>query len=95
MQKGMAEGLQQGLQKGMRQGLRQGLQQGRQEGIKQGSLQQAREAVIEVLRARFAPLPNSLLKKIQQIAQMAVLSQLLKKAAVVESLEAFEQQLQE
>jgi hypothetical protein len=91
MQKGMAEGLQQGLQKGMRQGLRQG----RQEGIKQGSLQQAREAVIEVLRARFAPLPNSLLKKIQRIAQVEVLSQLLKKAAVVESLEAFEQQLQE
>lgn len=77
---------------GIQKGIQVGMEKGMQTGMKQGSLQQAREAVIQVLQVRFSQLPPFLTGKIQQIEQQEVLSELLK-MAVIESLEVFEQRL--
>ena len=82
-------GLQQGLQEGLQQGLQEGLQQGLQQGLRQGLLQKSREAVIEILEARFEVVPQSIVEIINDVDDLSILKMLLKKAATVQALEDF------
>jgi len=72
---------------------RMGRDEGRDEGIQLGILQQAREAVVEILRTRFKRIPKTLVTMIQKIEDQAFLSKLLKEAVLVDSLKTFRQQL--
>jgi len=63
---------------------------GREEGLQLGVLLNSRKSVIKVLRARFKRVPGSLKNTIQAIDEESLLSKLLVKAALAESLEAFE-----
>ncbi|MHB8765996.1 MAG: transposase, partial [Deferrisomatales bacterium] len=71
-----------------------GLEKGIQQGIQQGIHQRAHTAVIEVLETRFGVVPQSVAEAVGQVTQEAVLSMLLKRAVVVESLDAFREDLQ-
>ncbi len=63
----------------------------REEGMQQGILQSAREAVIDILDARFEVVPGSIVKTINGIDEPSVLKMLLKKGATVGSLPEFKQ----
>ena len=62
---------------------------------RRGMQQQGKEDAIDVLRARFALVPDILVDRINQIEDLAILKQLLLKASVVESIETFQQFLDE
>lgn len=85
--------VQEWIDEGIQQGRQQGRQEGRQEGIRQGVRENAQEAVREVLEARFHLVPDELANSIGKIDKVAVLHKLLKKAAVVNSLEEFKEAL--
>jgi predicted transposase/invertase (TIGR01784 family) len=85
IQKGKEEGLQQGMQRGMQQGIQQGLQEGK--------LEKSREAIVEVLEARFGPLPASVRGRLSAIVDVVTLEGLLKKAATAPSLAEWEKGL--
>ncbi len=70
--------------------MQQGLQQGMQQGLQQGELKQAREDVLDILLARFRQITNDIANLINRLNNVAILKDLLKKAAVADSLEAFE-----
>ncbi|NER34150.1 MAG: transposase [Oscillatoria sp. SIO1A7] len=63
------------------------------DGIEQGTLQTARKAIGDVLEARFSVVPDNLTATLDGIDDKAWLKQLLKRAAIAPSLEAFEQVL--
>lgn len=84
---GIAKGIQQGIQQGVKQGVKQGVRQG----VKQGALMTAREALIEVLKARFASIPEELRKSVEQTEDVAVLKEMLKRAATAGSVEEVQQ----
>ena len=65
------------------------LEEGVQKGIHQGVLQNAREAVIEILEVHFDVVPTSIVKIIKGIDDPSILKVLHKKAATVNSLEEF------
>jgi len=69
--------------------------QGIQKGLQQGILQKSREALIEVLKARFQRVPKPLRAKIETMEEVSQLSTLLREAAVVDSLALFAQRLQQ
>ncbi len=81
--------------KGIEKGLQQGLQQGTQHGLQLGILQTLRENVIDILETRFQTVPSTLLKMIQAIDDNSLLSRLHREAVLVESLEQFEQLVDE
>ncbi|WP_028325303.1 hypothetical protein [Desulfatirhabdium butyrativorans] len=89
LQKGIEKGLQKGIEKGLQKGIREGLQKGIRTGIEKGELKNAREAVIEALRARFEKVPAPLTSVIRKIDDRSVLKTLLRKAVTVGSLEDF------
>jgi len=97
IEKGREEGLEEGLEKGRDEGRDEGLEEGRDEGrnegIQLGILQQAREAVVDILRTRFKRIPKTLVTMIQKIEDQTFLSKLLKEAVLVDSLKTFKQQL--
>ena len=62
-----------------------------QQGMQQGILQSAREAVIDILEARFEVVPGSIVKTINGMDEPSVLKMLLKKGATVGSLPEFKQ----
>ena len=65
-----------------------------QQGLQQGLRQKAYDAVIEVLETRFGVVPASVTGALARGCDEAVLSMLHKRAVVVESLEAFREDLQ-
>lgn len=71
------------------QWLEQGVQKGLQKGMQQGELAEARAAVVEVLEARFGVFARSLKSRVDAIEDVPVLKELLRRAAVVESVESF------
>ena len=75
---------------GIQKGIQQGVQQGIQQGIQQGLLKKSREAIIEILEARFEKMSSTIVITINSIEELAVLDDLLKKAATVTSLDEFE-----
>jgi hypothetical protein len=70
---------------------RTALAKGVQQGVQQGVLQKSPEAVVEILATRFRRVSKVLQKKIQTLNDTSLLSQLLKEAVLVESIQAFEQ----
>jgi len=60
-----------------------------------GVLQNAREAVVEVLTLRFSNVPTSLVERIEQLDDPAELKGLLRKATTADSLDDFEMELAE
>ena len=74
---------------------RRAIQQGIEQGIEQGIIQEAQEAVLEVLRTRFEAVPQTIITKLQNIGNPTKLRLLLKQAVIVGSLEEFEQMIVE
>jgi hypothetical protein len=77
------------------EGLQEGLQKGLQEGLEVGMLRKSKEAVIEILEARFDLVPRSISTAINAIEDLVSLKALLRKAATVESLDRFNQLMHE
>lgn len=73
---------------------RVGIKKGIQQGIQQGELNTLREALLEVLIARFGEPPSSLIAAISAIADPVVLKNLLKLGITTPSPEVFEKSLQ-
>jgi hypothetical protein len=72
---------------------RRAIERGRAEGLQQGRLEDAREAVIDNLEARFKHVPEAFHAAIQGVQDVDRLRELRKHAAVTPSLEAFQQSL--
>jgi flagellar biosynthesis/type III secretory pathway protein FliH len=77
----------------MKEGLRQGRQEGRQEGRQQGQIEAARDAVIEILEARFKKIPAGLKRTLKALDDRKQLKLLLRQAATVATLKDFERRL--
>jgi hypothetical protein len=67
----------------------------KQEGIQEGILQNAREAVLEVLETRFEVVPLEVIEAVNQIEDTPLLKQLLKQAIAIPSIEEFQQVLEQ
>ena len=70
-------------------GIKKGMQKGMQQGMQQGILQSAREAVMDILELRFGVVPESMLKRLNEIHDPSILKMLHRKAVKVDSLEGF------
>jgi flagellar biosynthesis/type III secretory pathway protein FliH len=79
-----------GIEQGVQQGVQQGLQQGIEQGRELGELIATRDAVVEILRARFAQVPSFLIEALKGIKDRWLLRDILKQAAIVQSLEEFQ-----
>jgi hypothetical protein len=71
-----------------KRGLQKGLEKGRQEG-RQEEMAHARADVISILEARFGDVPELLAQRIKALDDLAKLRQLLTKAAITDSMDAF------
>lgn len=87
-------GMKRGMEKGMQQGLQEGLLQGLQQGLQQGSLKTLHDDIIEILNARFDVVPASIITAVNMKEDISLLKSLLKKAAIVESLDTFQYALE-
>lgn len=68
---------------------------GIKKGLQQGLIEKSREDIVEVLKVRFAVVPNSIVTCIDEMEDLALLKTLLKKAATVESIDAFRDVLEQ
>ncbi|NER22559.1 MAG: hypothetical protein F6J96_18035 [Symploca sp. SIO1C2] len=66
---------------------------GMQRGIQQGTVQTAHEWLLEVLTVRFEVVPPEVTEAINQIEDVSVLKQLLRKAITITSMVEFQQSL--
>jgi hypothetical protein len=74
---------------GIEKGIAKGIQQGIQQGQATGKTRKAREAILEVLSARFGAVPDSLSPSLEPLSDPDHLTQLLRLAATCPSLDAF------
>ncbi|MBL7064195.1 MAG: Rpn family recombination-promoting nuclease/putative transposase [Anaerolineae bacterium] len=91
IEEGMQRGIQQGMQQGMQRGIQQGMQRGIQQGMQQGLLADAREALVDILEARFEKVPRDMLEVIKQSKDVSILKRLRRKAVMVRSMQEFAQ----
>ena len=70
---------------------RLGIKKGIEKGIEKGTLKNAREAVIDVLEARFEVVPKSMMNNIKKMDDTAVLKMLHEEAIIVGSLKEFKE----
>ena len=68
-----------------------GIKKGIQQGMQQGILQNAREAVIDILELRFDVVPESIINRLNKIYDPSILKIFHRKAVNANSLEEFEQ----
>jgi flagellar biosynthesis/type III secretory pathway protein FliH len=80
---------------GIRKGIEQGLQQGIEQGMQRGEVLATRQAVKEILMARFGVVPPSITEAVNRIGDSVILRALLRRAATVERLEDFDGHLLE
>jgi len=80
-----------GIIKGRKEGRKEGIEEGIEKGIEKGKLKIAREAVIDVLEARFEAVPKTMISKIKKIKDTSILKILLKNAIFVGSLQEFKE----
>ena len=73
-----------------KRGLEKGMQQGMQQGMQKGELKRAREDVLDILMARFEQITTDIVEVINRLNNSAILKDLLKKAALADSLQTFE-----
>ena len=64
-------------------------QEGLSEGLQQGKLQEAQEAVLDNLEARFEIVPESMAKEVQGIEELGVLKALRRGSVKVATLDQF------
>ena len=69
---------------------RRAMEVGRQKGHQEGMLETARSSVLLVLTARFNSVSPELSARVNQIADISMLSQLLQQASVISSVAEFE-----
>ena len=69
------------------------LEEGRVAGLKEGQEEGLRESVLEVLEVRFGVVPLDVREQVRQIRGKETLQGLLRRVAVVESIEAFRDEL--
>lgn len=83
-----------GFERGLKQGIQEGFQQGLQQGLQQGKefwrMEDLREAILDVLRERFAALPDDVALAISAISQLPALKGILRCAATAASLKEFQ-----
>ncbi|MDH4371806.1 MAG: hypothetical protein QE510_00250 [Verrucomicrobiota bacterium] len=70
--------------------LKEGLEKGIQKGLEKGILQNAREAILDVLDTRFGEVPDSIRDRINSLGSEPTLKTLLRRAARASSLEEFQ-----
>ena len=75
------------IQEGYEKGKREGLQQG----IQQGIIEKTKQAIIDVLEARFETVPLRIVKEINKIDEIEVLDRLHRKAVLVKDIKEFEE----
>jgi hypothetical protein len=68
---------------------KEGFDEGPQQGLQQGMIDEAREAVLDVLLKRFGKCPAAVEKAILSMISMVTLKSLRRQAVRVESLDAF------
>ena len=73
----------------LKEGLEKGIQKGIQKGLEKGILQNAREAIIDVLDTRFGEVPDAVRERIYTLDDDRTLKDLLRRAARVPSLDEF------
>ena len=93
IEQGIEQGLAQGFAQGIEQGVRQGVERGIERGVRRGVLQATREAVFDILEARFATVSPIVVTIIATIDDPLRLKRLRKRALTVASLAEFEQLL--
>ena len=85
------QGMKKGQEIGMQRGQEIGMQRGQEIGMQQGALLTFREAVVNVLEARFGAIPKSVKNGIGLIDDPDLLKMLLGKAVVASSLKDFKE----
>ena len=70
--------------------LKEGLEKGLVEGLEKGILQNAREAILDVLDTRFGQVPDSVRERVNALDSERTLKALLRRAARASSLEEFQ-----
>lgn len=78
-----------GIKKGREEGRQEGREEGWQEGRQEGFLQNAREAVVEILQIRFESVPENLVEAINAINDLEFLKHLHRSAVTIGTLETF------
>ena len=71
------------------EGLSEGLQQGLRQGLQQGKIQEAQEAGLDNIEARFEIVPESMAKEVQGIEDLGVLKALHRGSVKVATLDEF------
>ena len=89
----MAEGREAGQQAGREAGREEGRQAGREEGREEGQQARLCEDVLAVLEVRFGAVPSAMAEQVRRQKDREALEGLLRRAAVVESLEVFAPEL--
>ncbi len=74
----------------LKEGLKEGLEKGLEKGIEKGIVQNAREAILDVLETRFGQVPDSLRERVNAIGSEPTLKNLLRRAVRTPSLEEFQ-----
>ena len=81
------------LKEGLEKGLEKGLQKGLVEGLEKGIVQNAREAILDVIDTRFGQVPDSVRERINAIGSERKLKDLHRRAILTPSLEEFQAHL--
>jgi flagellar biosynthesis/type III secretory pathway protein FliH len=76
-------------------GIQKGIQKGIEKGIEQGLLQGRQEAVLEILDTRFGSVPSFIAESVRKIKDYSTLRELIKKAAIIDSIGDFERDVRE
>lgn len=79
-----------GFERGLKQGIQEGFQQGLQQGKEFWRMEDLRETILDVLRERFAVLPDDVTLAISAISQLPALKGILRCAATAASLKEFQ-----
>ncbi|SHG26407.1 hypothetical protein SAMN02745206_03577 [Desulfacinum infernum DSM 9756] len=84
-----------GIKEGFQQGLQTGIERGIEQGIEQGKVQEAQEAVLDNLEARFGAVPVDLVRRIYGTSDLQHLKELRRQSATVPTLQAFMEVVEE
>jgi len=76
-------------------GIEKGRQEGREEGREEGRAEGQQEAIFRILEVRFADIPSKLVEQVRKIENWEILGELLTQAVTAQSLQAFEEVVNE
>ena len=93
LKEGRVMGLQEGKVLGLQEGKVLGLQEGQVRGLALGQETRLREDILEALEVRFGMVPYEVEEQVRRLRGQKTLEGLLRKAILVESLEAFGEML--